>query len=502
LGSGTPPWKPAPRGLAARSAGDGVADAVYAEQVAGIFHQMPIALVVNLVNAGLVAAILTSVLVWWLPLLWFGAVVLVTIGRAVLWWRYRSSAKPADPRRWSTRATLGASLAGLAWGLGGALFFPLVPASAQLFLTIVIGGMCAGAVVLSASHLPTLLGFLLAACLPMAARFLAKGTPDHGAVGAMIVVFAVAMAFAGRHLSHILAETMRLGFELGEANQRLNAEIAERKATEAALNQAQKLEALGQLTGGIAHDFNNILAIIINNLNLVSKRLGENSSAAPLIAGAVQAADRGVALIQRLLGFARKQHLDPQPVELARLIVGIQEMVRQTLGPKIKLSVDVPRHLAPAEVDPNQLELAILNLATNARDAMPRGGTLQIGLAERRPDQTSPPELASDDYLVISLCDTGTGMDDATLARAVEPFFTTKKAGVGTGLGLPMVLRFVARSGGAMRMSSVLGKGTKVELWLPRARVPAITNTGPNPSTASEPQGTSEVLKCDNDSAV
>ena len=188
--------------------------------------------------------------------------------------------------------------------------------------TIVIGGMCAGAVVVSASHLPTLFGFLLAACLPMAARFFAEGDPDDCAVGAMIVTFAVAMAFAGRHLSHILAETMRLRFELGEANQRLNAEIGERKATQAALDQAQKLEALGQLTGGIAHDFNNILAIIINNLDLVGKRLGENSSATPLIAGAVQAADRGVALIQRLLGFARKQHLAPQPVELVVLLSG------------------------------------------------------------------------------------------------------------------------------------------------------------------------------------
>lgn len=474
MGSGRPPLKPAPRGLAARSAGDGVADAVYTEQIASVFRQLPIALVVNLVNAGLVAAILTPVLAWRLPLLWFGAIVLVIIGRAVLWWRYRRSAMPTDPRWWSNRATLGASVAGLAWGLGGALFFPLVPASTQLFLTIVIGGMCAGAVVVSASHLPTLIGFLFAACLPMAARFFAEGDPDDRAVGAMIVVFAFAMAFAGRHLSHLLAETMRLRFELGEANQRLSAEIAERKATQAALDQAQKLEALGQLTGGIAHDFNNILAIIINNLNLVGKRLGENSSATPLVAGAVQAADRGIALIQRLLGFARKQHLAPQPVEIARLIVGIQGMIRQTLGPQIELSIDAPRHLAPAEVDSDQLELAILNLATNARDAMPRGGSLRIGLAERRSDQTSPPELASDDYLVISLSDTGAGMDDATLAHAVEPFFTTKKVGAGTGLGLPMVLRFVAQSGGALRLSSVLGEGTKVELWLPSARVSAV----------------------------
>lgn len=297
MGSGAAPLKSASRGPIARSARNGVAEAVYGEQVAGIFRQMPIALVVNLVNAGLVAAVLTPVLGWRLPLLWFSAVVSITIGRTVLWSRYRRGVTRAQPRWWSTGATLGASLAGLAWGLGGALLFPLVPGAAQLFLTIVIGGMCTGAVVVSAAHLPTMLGFLVPACLPLAVRFLAEGTADDSAVSAMIVVFAVAMAFAGRQLNRILEDTMRLRFELDEANQRLNAEIAERKATEAALHQAQKLEALGQLTSGIAHDFNNILAIVINNLGMVSKRLGENSPATPLVAGAVEAADRGVTLI-------------------------------------------------------------------------------------------------------------------------------------------------------------------------------------------------------------
>ena len=447
-----------------------MADAVYAEQIAGVFRQMPIALMVNLVNAGLVAIVLRPMLAWWLSPTWFAAIVLITIGRAVLWWRYRRAARPSDPRWWSPRATLGASLAGLAWGLGGALFFPLVSASAQLFLTIVIGGMCAGAVVISASHLPSLIGFLFAACLPMTARFLADGTSDHSAVGAMIVVFAAAMAYGGRHLHRILGETMQLRFELSEANQHLNAEIAEREATEAALYQAQKLEALGRLTGGIAHDFNNILAIIINNLGMASKRLGENSAAAPAIAGAVQAADRGIALTRRLLGFARKQHLDPQPVDLARLILGVEEMLRQAVGPKILLALDLQPNLGPAEVDPTQLELAILNVVINARDAMPTGGSLHIRLADRSIKDALPRELTPAAYSVIAVTDTGIGMDDATLARAFEPFFTTKGAGVGTGLGLPTVQGFVAQSGGTVRLTSVLGHGTTVELWLPRAK--------------------------------
>jgi signal transduction histidine kinase len=277
---------------------------------------------------------------------------------------------------------------------------------------------------------------------------------------------------AGGHLNRIFTETMRLRFELNEADLRLRAEIAERQATEAALRQAQKLEAVGQLTGGIAHDFNNLLTVVIGNLILAIGRVSENSTVVPLLQGALEAAERGVSLIQRLLAFARKQRLDPRSVDLCRLVANIEELLQRTLGGRIRLAIARAADVAPASVDANQLELAILNLTINARDAMPAGGSLRIGLENRRADRRSPHQLAPGDYVVISISDTGTGMDEATLTRAFDPFFTTKEIGSGSGLGLPMVQGFAAQSGGAVQIRSRLGGGTTVELWLPRADEP------------------------------
>jgi signal transduction histidine kinase len=427
---------------------EGVTSAVYAEQVGAVFGQMPIAVVVNFVNATLTAVVLAPIALRPLPLAWFALVTLVTMGRWILWSRYRRApVRPENLHRWSRLATCASLLTGLCWGVGGAVLFPVVPVLGQIFLTIIIGGMCAGAVVISASHLPTLLAFLLSASLPMAVRFLAEGSAPDSALGAMIVVFAAALWLAGRHLNRIFAETMRLRFELNEANLRLQAEVTERRATESALRQAQKLEAIGQLTGGIAHDFNNLLTVVIGNLELARTRAGETNAVAPLLKVALQSAERGVALIQRLLAFARKQSLDPRSLDLGGLVSGIEELLRRTLGPEIRLVISADPDLAPAHVDANQVELAILNLTINARDAMPEGGTMRIALANRRSDRNSPTELAPGDYVVVSIGDDGTGMDEATLAQAFDPFFTTKEIGGGSGLGLPMVHGFAVQSG-------------------------------------------------------
>jgi signal transduction histidine kinase/CheY-like chemotaxis protein len=502
LGNGTPSLRPAARDRAAKSPEDRVVGAVYTEQIAAVFRQMPIALAVNLINAAVVAVVLMPIVVRPLPLIWFGIVALVTIGRGIVWWRYRRAGTADNARGWSIAAIGGALFAGLSWGLGGALLFPIISPLAQLFLTIVIGGMCTGAVVLSASHLPTLLAFLLAASLPVAARFVAEGAPTDTALGAMIAIFAAAMTLAGTHLNRIFVNAMRLRFELNEANQRLHAEMAEHRATEAALRQAQKLEAIGHLTGGIAHDFNNLLTIVIGNLFLASERLGGNSAVAPLIEGAMQATERGVALIQRLLSFARRQRLDPRPVDLCHLLADINNMLLQTLGSQIQLIVNAPADLAPAEVDAAQLELAILNLAINARDAMPQGGALRITLTNRHLNSFAPRELADGDYVVIEMADTGIGMDEATLGQAFDPFFTTKDVGVGTGLGLPMVQRFAAQSRGAVRLSSQLGAGTSVELWLPKAdSLPAVAPAASPPGPEAARKDT-RILLCDDDDGV
>jgi signal transduction histidine kinase len=454
-----------------------VPDEVFAEiraaQVSTVFRQMPIALAVNAVNAIITFLVLQQLIGLARPLAWLCVVLLVTSGRWGLWLRYsRIRSGITDVAQWSWLAACGSLLAGMCWGLGGLVLFPIMPVLGQIFLTFVIGGMCAGAVAISASHLPSLLAFLLSASLPMAVLFFGQGTKMAAALGAMILIFAAALSLAGLHLNWFFAETMQLRFELGAANLRLQAEIAEREATEAALRQAQKLEAVGQLTGGISHDFNNLLTVVIGNLVLAIDRAGESPPILPLLQSALQAAERGVALIQRLLAFARRQRLDPRAVDLNRLVAGIEDLLRRTLGNRIRLIITAEADLAPARVDANQLELAILNLTINARDAMPDGGDLRICLQNRRANHGSPAELSPGEYVVLSISDTGTGMEEATLARAFEPFFTTKGVGSGSGLGLPIVQGFAAQSGGDVRIQSKGGEGTTVELWLPQADEP------------------------------
>jgi signal transduction histidine kinase len=258
--------------------------------------------------------------------------------------------------------------------------------------------------------------------------------------------------------------------ELAQANaeleRRVDERTREREDAWAQVHEMQKLESLGQLTGGVAHDFNNLLMVILGNLQLLRKRLPDDPRLIRLVDGAVQGADRGATLTKRMLAFARRQELRPEPVDVFRLVQGMEEMLRRTLGPSILITNSYRPDLPPIRVDPNQLELALLNLALNARDAMPLGGQLTIGGVLANADE-HPRELAKGNYVRLTVQDTGLGMDEATLKRAAEPFFTTKGAGKGTGLGLSMVHGVAAQSGGLMRVSSKLDEGTTVELWLP-----------------------------------
>ena len=246
---------------------------------------------------------------------------------------------------------------------------------------------------------------------------------------------------------------------------------AERERDDArqALLQSQKLDALGQLTGGIAHDFNNLLMTIIGGLDLVRKRLPPDPKTTLLVQNAMQAAQRGSALVQRMLAFARRQPLDLRPVEAPALVRGIAEMLRRSLGAGVRISMRFAGDLRPALTDPNQLENALVNLALNARDAMPGGGTIFIEADRRMVMEGQEGGLAPGAYLRLSVRDTGHGMDAHTLARAKEPFFTTKGVGAGAGLGLSMAHGLAEQSGGRLTMASRLGEGTVVELWLPEA---------------------------------
>ncbi len=264
------------------------------------------------------------------------------------------------------------------------------------------------------------------------------------------------------------------GCHLHGVGRDITAEEAARAALHTAeeqLHQAQKMEAVGQLTGGVAHDFNNLLMAVLGNLDLLRKHLATDPKAKRLISGAMQGARRGATLTQRLLAFARRQDLQTQPVALGALLDDMRNLLERSVGPRIVVRLKVPAALPPALVDPNQLELAILNLAVNARDAMPEGGTLTFDVTEAA--GTAAGGRASGPFLLLSVQDTGMGMDADTLARAVEPFFSTKGVGKGTGLGLSMVHGLAVQSGGAFRLSSAPGRGTLAELWLPVAATPA-----------------------------
>src|ERR1700674_2162589 len=264
--------------------------------------------------------------------------------------------------------------------------------------------------------------------------------------------------------------------ELRKFNEELELRIEERtRERELALAQlfeAQKMDTIGRVTGGVAHDFNNLLMAVLGSLALLEKRLGaEDQHSRRLLHNAVQGAQRGAALTQRLLAFSRRQELKPESVDVAQLVSGMEELLKRALGHGIDLSLNFPSGLPPLLADANQLELALLNLALNARDAMPKGGRLMIAAAaETITHRGQNARLAPGDYLRISIVDTGVGMDTVTLTKATEPFFTTKGPGKGTGLGLSIVQGLAAQSGGMLDIHSEPDAGTTIDLWLPRAK--------------------------------
>jgi signal transduction histidine kinase len=294
--------------------------------------------------------------------------------------------------------------------------------------------------------------------------------------------------------------------ELAQANaeleQRVEERTREREAALAQVHEMQKVESLGQLTGGVAHDFNNLLMAVLGNLDLLRKHLANDPKARRLIDGAIQGAERGATLTKRMLAFARRQELKPETVDVPSLVHSMVEMLGRSLGPGVQIATDFEPDLPPTRVDPNQLELALLNLALNARDAMPLGGQLTISAHREQVTVGDVPGLAPGDYVCIAERDTGNGMDEPTLKRATEPFFTTKGTGRGTGLGLSMVDGLVAQSGGAMRITSQPGLGTTVELWLPISEAAEATRPRPIAVPRIEDSHSCRVLVVDDDPIV
>ncbi len=301
-----------------------------------------------------------------------------------------------------------------------------------------------------------------------------------------------------RHASHLNEELRQLTASL---ESRVAAEIAERLAAEEQLRQAQKMEAIGQLTGGVAHDFNNLLTVILGGLEQMERQLEKLPDDATLARlrrsrdMAQQAGQRAATLTARLLAFARRQALDPKPIDANRLISGLADLVARTLGEQVKVEIVTAPGLWTAQADPGELESAVLNLAVNARDAMREGGRLTVETGNVFLDEDYVAGLAEPvspgQYVMIAVTDTGCGMDSETVERVFEPFFTTKPVGQGTGLGLSQVYGFVRQSGGHVRIYSEVGEGTTVKIYLPRVRQGA--EEAP-PAKARRPDGGDETI--------
>ena len=311
-----------------------------------------------------------------------------------------------------------------------------------------------------------------------------------------------------RFWAHVVIDPIRddMGGIVGFA--KITRDITERRETQQALErareqlfQSQKLEAIGQLTGGIAHDFNNLLMVVLGSLQLIRKRLPDDSRLMPLVENAVQGAERGVSLTQRMLAFARRQDLNPQPVDLPSLVGQMNDLLQRSLGPALVIETRFPEQLPPALTDANQLEAALLNLVVNARDAMPDGGSVIIAARKETLTGGDSTGLPAGHYVCVSVTDSGEGMDEATLTRAMDPFFTTKGVGKGTGLGLSMVQGLAEQSGGRLVLKSRPGHGTTAEIWLKVAN----SSAQPFQPGASAPTLSAEpitILAVDDDNLV
>jgi signal transduction histidine kinase/CheY-like chemotaxis protein len=382
------------------------------------------------------------------------------------WWVGRHR----DPNRQATSRTIRREiihgwLFGALWGAVPVLTFPGAPAPAQLLVGCLTAGMmCAGGFVLATVPLAGMSYVLLVGAGALLA-LLQDGFPVYLGLTALMAVYnAVVIVslnwIAFLFISHFLAEAL------------VQKEVAARERTQAQAAHAERMIALGELAGGIAHDFNNVLQVIAGNAELIERRPEDPQKVRQLARLALEAAERGGSIGRRLLAFARREILTVEPVDPAEVLEGLCQLLAYLFGSDIAIHTEIEPGLGAALTDKAQLQAVLLNLATNARDAMPNGGNLTFTAASERVAQDrNDPILKAGAYVRISVSDTGSGMDSATLLRATEPFFTTKPKGKGTGLGLSMAHGFAEQSGGALSIQSETDRGTIVSIWLPRAGV-------------------------------
>ncbi len=492
-------------------------EAVKSEQIRTLYRQGFPVLLANLIIGALVCVSLWTLAPRRSVVIWMALVLALTLARLELrrrYWRRRPTAGEAGP--WGTGFVIGSAAAGALWGLASFLFFGRgTPPMAQLLTTFAVGGMCAGAAGTLACYLPAFRSYVYPALGLLIARTIAIDGSQGMAMGAMLVVYGLAMAVAARNAHRSITEAFRLRFEnedllarlsdaqatLQETNRSLERRVDERTAAlerqGETLREAQRLEAVGRLAAGIAHDFNNLLTVVLANATLLLRERRLDSGSASAVEEMKTAASRGADLVRQLLAFGRQQRLAPQVLDLNAVVTGLRPLLSRLIGEQVRISVTLAPGRAYVKADRGQLEQVIVNLVTNARDAMPVGGQLAIETTVRetlardgeprdgqtRDSQTREAAPGSG-WVVLSVTDNGQGMDRNVRQRVFEPFFTTKPFGKGTGLGLATVHGVVEQSGGRVAVESEPGAGSVFRVFLPLTEeaVPADERSGPTPA--------------------
>jgi signal transduction histidine kinase/CheY-like chemotaxis protein len=502
------------------------AAAVKAEQIRTLFRGSPWILAINPVNAAVVGAVLWSRARGPLIVAWVAAMALVAALRLVL--RRGFGAAPLGPealRGWARRYVALVAAAGLLWGAGSLLLYSSAEHATELILVFVVAGMTAGAAGTFAVYLPAFYAFAAPTLLPLAGRIFLEGGALHAAMGALGVVYGAALALVAASTNRAVGDAFRLRFQneallaglaraqtsLEEANRTLEERVAERSAAlkrqDEALHEARRVESLGLLAGGVAHDFNNLLTVILGNAALLEETPGLAGDREGPLGEIRGAADRAATLVSQLLASSRRQVREPRVLDLNAVVSEAHRLLARLIGEHIALSLTRRPGPLPVYADRGQLEQVIVNLATNARDAMPAGGALTIETDEEalaggdeRAGAVAASPLPPGRYVVLSVRDTGVGMDAETLRLAFEPFFTTKEVGRGTGLGLATVNGIVEQSGGRVFVESEPGRGSTFRVLLPRA--PEAVTEEPAPAAVAAPRPGATALVVEDDAGV
>lgn len=448
---------------------------IRAARLRAVFERLPVTLAITMVTSAAATFVLAASGAGRMAWAWLALLAGLTVLRAALWLRFRH-AGIGHAGVWLGLALGGAFASGLAWGLGVVLL-PVTDSgvigwTGPAVMLLLLAAMCAGAATVHGMHMPVALAFVLPACLPLAVDLAARGGTRHLLMAAAVLLFAATMAWAARRSAWHFGDTLRLQIELARrtreldaANAALRAEIEDHRATGETLRQAQRMEAIGQLSGGIAHDFNNVLAVIGGNLQLIGKRGAGNADILRLVAAAERATERGARLTASLLSFSREQRLRPEEVDLNEMLREAAPMLRRTLHGRMELALELAPERLVALADPAQLQAALLHLVINARDASPPGRKLTIATSLVAMDEAGA-------LTCVRVSDTGPGMAPEVAARAFEPFFTTREVGQGSGLGLSQVHGFAHQSGGTARIEQPPEGGVAVSLLLPAVAVP------------------------------